>query len=162
MLKKILLGAVFACGIGFAAIPADAQVTTCTSSGGQVGQCFTNSVVSGSAITLTTTATPYNLTSLVNLPPGHWACQGGIITSAAGTTLTMVIAAINSTSATLTTAPAGGYAQTPSSGTIAGGTQTGIAMLDLTAPTTEYLVVQAAFTGTAPTAYGQLTCWQRG
>jgi hypothetical protein len=142
----------------FSTIAALAQL-----SGGQVGQFITSTVLVGSAVTYTTTATPYTLTS-VSLPAGHWACQGSVIDTAAGTTFPSAIAAFNTTAATLPTAPAGGYSQyTVSATTGVGGGETGVYMIDVTtAPTVVFLVIQAAFTGTAPTAYGQATCWVRG
>lgn len=169
--RKILLGTAVALGLGIAAIPeiAEAQtISTCNLNAGQIGQCFISSTLVGAAITLTTTATAYDLAgvglpSFVNLPPGHWACQASVIATAAGTTFPALVVAWNTTSVTLPTAPAGGYSQSIISATTGvGGVQSGIAMFDLTVPTSLYIVVQGTFTGTAPTAYGQGTCWQRG
>jgi|SRR5208283_4906612 len=156
-LKKILLASVLALGIAEAA---NAQVAL---QYGQVGYSLTSTILSGSAVTYATTATPYNLTSL-SVPPGHWSCQASVVTTAAGTTLTASTVAFNTTSATLPTAPANGYATSASSGTIPGGVTSATYNYDnLTGGAqTLYTVIQAAFTGAAPTGYGQMTCWQRG
>jgi hypothetical protein len=127
---------------------------------GQVGELVTSTVLLGSAVTYTVTATPYNLTS-VSLSPGQWQCSGNVINTAAGTTFVSSIAAFSSTSATLPTAPAGGYSQTAMGGsTNVGGLVTGVANIQVPAgaPVTYYLVMQAAFTGVAPTAYGSVNC----
>lgn len=131
--------------------------------GGQVGQVVQVNVPSGSAVTYTTTATSYNLATL-SLPAGHWACQANVVDTAAGTTFPSAIIAFSTTSATLPTAPQLGYTQyAVSATTTVGGGSSGIALFDFnSAPNLVYAVIQAAFTGTAPTAYGSAQCWQRG
>ena len=125
-----------------------------------IGDTYTTTVLVGGAVTYTVTATPYNLAS-ISLPFGKFACYGQVINTAAGTTFTSSIAAFNTTSATLPTAPAGGYSQTNmGAGTAVGGLVTGPAIVNSVGPTVEYLVIQAAFTGTAPTAYGSINCVQ--
>jgi hypothetical protein len=130
---------------------------------GYIGEDQSLSVVVGSAITYTTTATPYNLGSLT-LSQGRWICQAHIINTAAGTTFTSSIVAFNTTSATLPTAPAGGYAQAAQSSTIIGGVTSGLySYLNAgPGPVTMYVVSQAAFTGTAPTFYGGADCIRTG
>lgn len=126
---------------------------------GNVGELVTSTVLVGSAVTLTTTATPYNLTSVV-LTQGQWRCQANVIATAAGTTFPSLIVAFDATTATLPTAPAGGYAQSiVSAGTGIGGVVSGAADFQISAnAATEFAVVQGAFTGTAPTVYGSVTC----
>jgi len=110
---------------------------------GQVGEVQTLSVPVGSAVTYTTTATPYNLGSLT-LTQGEWMCEASIIDTAAGTTFPSAIVAFNTVSAT----------------TGVGGGNSGLAVVQVAAgaPVTLYVVIQAAFTGTAPTAYGAANC----
>jgi hypothetical protein len=125
---------------------------------GTMGEDISSSVPLGSAITLTTTATPYNLTSFT-LTAGQWRCSATVIATAAGTTFPSLIASFSATSATLPTAPSLGYAQSIVSATTGvGGITTGVANIQIGGLTTYYLVVQGAFTGTAPTVYGKADC----
>lgn len=131
---------------------------TTAASPGEVGEIVQTTIASTAAVTLTTTATPYNLLSFA-LTPGQWECLASLINTGAGTTQTLFEAAFNTTSATLPTAPANGWAQTGATiSTNATGLVTGKFEVQISALTTYYLVMQSAFTGTAPTAYGQATC----
>lgn len=133
-----------------------------TLNGGQIGETITNTVLIASHVTYTTTATSYNLATVI-LPGGHWQCVGNVINEAAGTTFTSSIAAYGTTSATLPTAPAGGYSQVNmGASTGIGGLVTGPYNIDTDAGTTIYLVINASFTGTAPHAYGSSVCTRRG
>jgi len=125
-----------------------------------IGDTYTTTVLLANAVTYTVTATPYNLAS-ISLPFGKFVCYGQVIDTAAGTTFPSAIAAFNTVSATLPTAPAGGYTQyAVSAGATVGGGVTGPAIVNSVGPTVEYLVIQAAFTGAAPTAYGAINCVQ--
>ena len=129
-----------------------------------IGEVVTLTVASGAPVTFTLTATPYNFGSVV-LTQGRWLCQADLIVGAAGTTMTSLIVAFNSTPATLPTAPAGGYATmvTSATTTTLGGVNSGLTpILVTTATQTEYVVMQAGFTGTAPTGYGQANCIRVG
>jgi hypothetical protein len=130
---------------------------------GTFGEDVSASVLLGSAVTLATTATPYNLVAAgISLPAGEWMCSASVTYTGAGTTTTLLTAAFNSTSATLPTNPAGGYSQVGGAAwlTAPGGVQVPptIVQVPAGAPQVEYLVVQASFTGSAPTAYGQYHC----
>jgi hypothetical protein len=125
---------------------------------GQLGEVQSINVPVGSAVTYTVTATSYNLGSLT-LTPGQWSCQASVVTTAAGTTFVSAIVAFNTVSATLPTAPAGGYSQANLGGsTGVGGLQSGVYNVTVATVTTLYVVSQAAFTGTAPTFYGSANC----
>lgn len=148
-LSKLLAATALALGLS-AAEPAFANI----------GDTYTTTVLLGGAVTYTVTATPYNLAS-ISLPLGKYECFGQVINTAAGTTFVSSIAAFNTTSATLPTAPAGGYAQTAmGASTNVGGLLAGPYIVTSAAPTVAFLVIQAAFTGTAPTAYGAINCIQ--
>jgi hypothetical protein len=130
---------------------------------GQFGEDISATVLVGAPVTLTTTATPYNLvTAGIVLSGGEWLCTASVTYTGAGTTTTLLTAAFNSTSATLPTNPAGGYSTVGGAAwlTAASGIQVPETIVQVAAGAvqTEYLVLQAAFTGTAPTAYGQYHC----
>ena len=126
---------------------------------GNVGEEMTSSIVVGSAVSLTT-ATPANVTSL-SLTAGDWDVCGATVLFNAGasTVTTSEIAGISTTSATLPTAPAGGY--TVDQGiSITGNTLPSLTLgcqrESLASTTTVYLVAQAAFTVSTNSAYGKL------
>lgn len=126
---------------------------------GHVGEFLSSIVLVGSAVALTT-ATPANVTSL-SLTAGDWEVAGEIWFNPAGTTIpTQQIAAINTASATLPTAPAIGVARAQQSGTAATGVGSilvvGSCRISLAATTTVYLVAQSTFTVSTMGAFGKL------
>ena len=122
------------------------------------GELKKTAVASADAVTLTTSTTSNTLTS-IGLDAGAWTCAASAVSTGAGTTFPLLKIGFNTTDATLPTAPAGGYAQCAgSAGTGAVGCVSRAYFLNLTAAATEYVVVNATFTGTAPTAYGEVAC----
>jgi hypothetical protein len=163
LLSGVTLAAFLAASVPASAITVDAITVqspqnSLAAGAGNIGEVVTSAILVGSAVTLTTTATPYNLTS-VALTAGQWSCQANVIATAAGTTFPSLIVAFSTTSATLPTAPNLGYSQSSVSATTGvGGVESGVAQVQASALTTVYAVVQGAFTGTAPTVYGAINC----
>lgn len=124
------------------------------------GQVFSATVASGSAVSLTT-ATPANVTSL-SLTPGVWRVTGqAAFAPAATTSITILTAAINTTSATVPSPEtvAAARNQQTSPAYVPNANQvlvTGEAILTLTATTTVYLVAQATFTVSTLGAFGKI------
>lgn len=124
---------------------------------GILGQ-YTESVIAQASATSLTTGTPKNITS-ISLGAGDWDVSGVVaFLPAATTSVTVYIAAINTTSATLPVAAAGGRAQHSSAAQVPGGAQDVLGIptvrLSLSGTTTVYLVGQANFTVSTMTAYG--------
>lgn len=126
---------------------------------GSVGEYISSTVLVGSAVSLSSSATA-NITS-ISLTAGDWDVEGNIVFNPAGsTTTTLATAAINTTSATLPTAPGAGaynFWFTSSAGTAAGfapALPTGMTRISLASTTTVYLVAQATFGVSTETAYG--------
>lgn len=126
---------------------------------GGIGEVVTASVASGSAVSLTST-TAANVTS-VSLTAGDWTVCGNVLFTLGGTTTSTVSqAAFSSTSATLPTAPAGGWSEWKNGGA----TWTGnIPSRDVTchrasvaSTTTYYLVVNNTFATSTTVAYGTI------
>lgn len=121
------------------------------------GQNINSNIPSGSAVGLSS-ASPANVTS-ISLPPGNWLVYGNVaFTAGALTTATVFSGGINTTSATLPTAPgAGAFVQLGIS-VGAGATEpclpTGMTSLSLTATTMVYLVAQATFAASTMSVYG--------
>lgn len=119
---------------------------------GSVGEYVTASVVSGSAITLTT-ATQTNVTS-ISLTAGDWDVCGTVGFVTGGTTVVSAsIGSISTTSATLGSPTSGAYFN------IAGNVQntvspTGTTRISLSATTTVYLVAYSTFITSTQKAYG--------
>lgn len=116
---------------------------------GSVGEFVSSSIAQGSAVSLTTGATT-NITS-ISLTAGDWDVWGNVWI-ASSSTFTLLIAAINTTSATLPTAPGNGaYVQYNLTFTSAGadGVFVGQARLSLSGTTTVYLMTQCSFASTA-------------
>lgn len=127
---------------------------------GTYGECLTNTLASGSAISLTTDTTA-NITSL-SLTAGDWYIQGvGAFNPDATTTTTYLRAGISTTSATL-----GGLGQTaalPFAITLDPADiemPTPVFRIKLTSTTTVYLVVRAGFGVSTMTGYGRLFAWR--
>ena len=133
-------------------------VTNNSAAAGYVGEYISSTVLSGSALSITT-ATPLNITS-ISLTAGDWDVWGNVVfVGASSTVTTQVTAAISTTTATLPTLPGGGgYAQI--SGTLGTTTTqvlpTGITRISIASTTTVYLVAQAAFTTSTMSGYGAL------
>lgn len=121
---------------------------------GTIGETITSTVASGSAVSLTT-ATAANLTSL-SLTAGDWNVCGVVLFTNGGSTVTTLSqAAFFTTSATLPTAPAGGWSEFGGSVTGARpGHNVTCHPVSVAATTTYYLVVKATFTTSTSTAYG--------
>lgn len=116
-----------------------------------------SSIASGSAVGLTS-ATPANVTS-ISLPAGDWDVSGNVaFTANASTTATIFQGGINTTSATLPTAPGAGASMALGLSVGAGGTEpilpVGTTRITLTTTTTVYLVAQATFAVSTMSAYG--------
>jgi len=113
---------------------------------GQVGEFVSQTVLSGSAVSLTT-GTAANVTS-ISLTAGDWDVEGVVLTAPAGTQ-TAYIAWISSTSASLPTAPnSGAYAQNSISTTATYGGPVGKIRFSLSGTTTIFLSTLCNFSGT--------------
>jgi hypothetical protein len=121
-------------------------------------------LASGSAISLTT-ATPANITS-ISLPPGDWDVSGNVIFDESSIGGTEFTAAINTTSATLPTAPAGNAISqvlAPTTGGVGAYTlalPVGPTRITITTTTTIYLVAQQT-SSSGTTAYGFIQARRR-
>ena len=126
---------------------------------GYPGEFLSSTVLIGSAVALMT-ATPANVTSL-SLAAGDWDVYGAVYFAPAGTT---IIAGeqggISTTTGTLPTAPAGGYAEVQGL-TLAAGAEVslilGYTRVSLATTTTIYLVAEAAFTVSTCGVYGSIS-----
>jgi len=125
------------------------------------GEIKSATVAVGSAVSQTTNTTT-NITS-ISLEPGVWRVSGQVaFVPNAATSITTLIAAINSTSATLPDpdAVAGGYNRVTSAAyvpAVANITMdAGDAIFTLTAQTTVYLMARPTFTVNVMTAYGKI------
>lgn len=131
--------------------------TSDNATAGNIGELIESSIASGSAVSMTT-ATPANITS-ISLTAGDWDVWGNVwITLNGGTTTTQLIGAINTTSATLPTAPgAGAYTQL-NTGTVGQpwGWPAGQRRISISGTTTVYLVGQASFSGSTLSMYGYI------
>lgn len=122
---------------------------------GSIGEYITASLASGSAISLTT-VTPANVTS-ISLTAGDWEVWGSnVFVFEGSTTSTSLVAAINTTSATLPSNPGGGvsylyYASMTGGNPII---QTGVVRMSLASTTTVYLIAQAGFAVSTASVYG--------
>lgn len=121
---------------------------------GIVGEFVSSTVLVGSAVAITPSGTQTNITS-ISLTAGDWDVFGNIVYAPAGVP-TQFASAINTTSATLPTAPAGGYNYAASTAYPIASTQAftlSTSRLSLASTTTVYLVGFAVFASTM-TAYG--------
>ena len=130
--------------------------TNNNASAGVVGEYVSSTVLTGSAIALTSTVAA-DITS-ISLTAGDWDVWGNIAFFIAATTVNAArYGAINLTSATLPTTPnSGSYFQTPVSitGLATSVNPVGTIRYSLSATTTVYLVVRADFTTSTCSAYG--------
>lgn len=126
---------------------------------GNIGEIIESTVLVGSAVSLTT-ATPADVTS-ISLTAGDWDVWGNIwYTPGATTSITIHQGAVNTTSATLPTAPgAGANYKVVEAATVPNaifGEFVGQRRLSLSGTTTVYLVTQATFTVSTLAAYGYI------
>ncbi len=131
---------------------------------GSVGEYVSSTVLVGSAVSLTT-GTTANITS-ISLTAGDWDVEGLACFNPGGSTPAVYwAAAISTTSATLPTAPAGGFVQLYTSvATSIGGSpnaafqqiNTGTARVSIASTTTVYLVTQSTFSVGPNSAFGLL------
>lgn len=131
--------------------------TNDSAAAGSVGEYVESSIASGSAVSLTTTVAA-NVTS-ISLTAGDWDVQADMHLTAGATTVTAyTIAAINTTSATLPTAPAGGRVNWGDANAVTGNVlpslTTGITRLSLSGTTTVYFVGYGQFTVSTLAAWG--------
>lgn len=126
---------------------------------GYVGQLVTNSYTT---VTLTTTATSYNVCSL-SLTAGDWDVYGMYELGPAAYNVTNTTCGLSSTSATLPSAGFGYWMLANEANTGIGAMYLGEAATQISAPfnlsstTTIYLVAQATFaTGSSPSGSGQM------
>lgn len=127
------------------------------SASGNVGQCLSSNVPSGSAVSLTT-GTAANVTSL-SLTAGNWIAAGNVCFAPAGTTTSNFnMAWLSQTSATLPTAPNAGAEVIQSAAIVASnGTfclPTGSTFLTLSSSATLYMSAFSNFATSTMTAYG--------
>jgi hypothetical protein len=125
-------------------------------SAGSVGEYVSASVLSGSAISLST-GTPVNCTSGVSLTAGAWDITAtAYFTAASTTTLTAQIASISATTGTLDTTP-GKFAEIGFTYGNSGGGTTSVSVgpvrLNQNGTTTQFLVLQSNFSVSTQTAY---------
>lgn len=123
---------------------------------GYPGEFITSSVAVGAAVALTT-GVAANVTSIA-LTDGDWDLYGNIYFAPAGTTVIATESGgISDTTATLPTAPAGGYTEV-NGVTIGAGAEVSLTLgytrMSLASPATVYLVAQAAFSVSTCGAYG--------
>jgi hypothetical protein len=128
---------------------------------GNIGQVIQSTVLSGSAISLTT-ATPANVTSIA-LTAGDWDIEGQVTIIATGASMaagSLQEVGINSTSITLPVDGSESYEPVQNAITTTSFKQTfNIArkIINISAGATEYLVAVATFTAGTVTAYGNIT-----
>jgi hypothetical protein len=133
--------------------------TNDSASAGQVGEIMESTVVTGSAVALTT-ATSANVTS-ISLTAGDWDVWGNVWFSPAATTsITRDGGGISTTSATMPTSPGAGArflnihaAVVPNN---VFGSTVGMTRVSLASTTTVYLVAEATFTVSTLGAYGYI------
>jgi hypothetical protein len=132
---------------------------------GNLGESVVSTVASGSAVTLTTTATS-NVTS-ISLTAGDWDVEGTVdYNFAATTSYTQLTAGISATSATLLGQPGGNGVDPDPNATFATPAAVPTALsynqrtprvrVSLSATTTIFLVANATFTVAGLTAFGTL------
>lgn len=149
-----------AMGTGFVPSSTAGIVGTTTgnnANAGSVGEFISSQVLVGSAISLTT-ATPANVTS-ISLTAGDWDVSGSVCFHPASTTASTVnIATMNTTSATLPTAPNSGgeFALTSSIASNVGDycLPTGSMRQNVSGSTTVWLIAESVFNTSTNAAYG--------
>jgi hypothetical protein len=162
--KKITLTNIFAQFLAtartFASTITSLGVTSgSNASSGIVGEVISSTIAIGSATSLVTN-TAKNITTL-SLTAGDWLVSGNIGFIAAATTIpTKLIASISATTNTQATSPnGGGFSQLES--TLATASTNVLTLpptrINITTPTTYYLVGTATFTISTLTGYGSIT-----
>lgn len=146
-------------GTGTAGAILQGTGTNDNAAAGKVGEIIESTVLVGSAVALTT-ATPANVTS-ISLTAGDWDVWGNVWYSPAATTsITIHQGAINTTSATLPTAPgAGAFYKVIEAALVPNaifGESVGQRRISIASTTTVYLVAQATFTVDTLSAYGYI------
>lgn len=127
---------------------------------GSVGEFQSSSVTVGSAVALTTTVAA-NITSL-SLTAGDWDINGTVIFTTGTATSAQMVATINTTSATVPTAPASGAYVNSGFLSYASGAANGLALstgttrINISGTTTVYLITQSTFSVSTLGAYGFL------
>ena len=141
-------------------------VTNDSANAGSIGEVLRATVASGSAVTLTTTATSYNVTS-VALTPGDWDCRAQVEYVPSSATTTVFQTGISLTSATLPTQPGGsgiGYEplltsyipMTTASNLVSQAIPP--MRVSIAASSTLYVVANLTFSAGSATAYGSVSC----
>lgn len=133
--------------------------TNDSAAAGIVGEIIESTVLVGSVVALTT-ATSANVTS-ISLTAGDWDVWGNVwFNPAATTSITRMQGAINTTSATLPTAPGAGARFAHSQAALVPNAQIGYPVgqlrISLSGTTTVYLVAEATFTVSTLGAYGYI------
>jgi hypothetical protein len=127
---------------------------------GFVGEFISSSIVSGSAVTLTT-ATPANITS-VSLTAGDWECSAGATrTFGATTSVTILKTSLSTTTAADGSLATGTMVQrsTPAQVPVTDYTHViGPVRVSLNATTSMFLVADDTFTVSTDKGYGFLRC----
>jgi hypothetical protein len=143
-------------GVAAGQIPGTATNDNATA--GNVGEIITATKAVGSAVSIPTSGTTVNVTS-ISLTAGDWEVHGNVCYSNTGTTPVAAAGGLSTTSATLPTPGVEGYFQLSVS-FLVGGTNcfpTGNVRVSLSGTTTYFLTALANYTGTAPAAYGTIT-----
>ena len=137
--------------------------TNNSANAGSVGELVEQNIASGSAVALTTT-TATNIAS-ISLTAGDWDVWGETCTNNPGTsTISYIFNAINTTSATLPTAPNGGAMALAQYTYPAGANNylyTGMKRLSLSATTTVYLIGYVVFGVSTMGMYGYIGARRR-
>lgn len=125
---------------------------------GAVGEIFTSKVAVGAAVTLTTSNTVYDITS-VALTAGSWMVSGNINLASSGGTITAEIGGFNTTTASL---PVDGSEVNSGILTTAVSDTDGITLpvkvFLLSAPATVYMSAKVTKAAGTITGYGAMTC----
>ena len=127
---------------------------------GNVGETITSSIASGSAVTLTTTATPYNITT-ISLTAGDWDVEGNInyaLTSATVVSTGVFEGSIGTTTATLAADGTEVYLAPPAitTSTATWGMSLPRKRINVSSTTTVYLVGEASWTAGSAKGYGTI------
>ena len=133
--------------------------TNDSAAAGYVGEYQESEVLSGSAVSLTTT-TAANVTSL-SLTAGDWDVCGDVVFSPGGaTTVTLLVVGINTVSGTMPVSPGKGSTHSLQIPFTTGQAQvmpTGTRRISISSTTTVYLLARADFGASTLSAYGILT-----
>ena len=140
-------------------IPPMAVIDGSAGATGYVGEVIRSNVVVGSAVPLVN-GTAKTVTS-VNLTAGDWDCRGAVAFNPnVATTITVISAGINNVT---NVEPANGingstFLDTAFATGVGAGLPVGTFQINLSAPTTEYLVAESNFGVNTNSAYGNIEC----